>query len=409
MFSLDFNLSEKDGTGRAKISNPIGKKKGQMNKKDSSFLKLKKEFENVFSLFRGSFPKNENAFNGEGRRQEEIIRGIILKHSSPSYQKRIADELCGYGPLEPLLENSCVNEIIVNNKHSIAFEREGVLYVLPDEFLSRLTFDNIIERICTEAHLTVNLKKPFAEGKWRYFRVHITRPPLVREGFHLILRRHPKNIWTFKRLLEESWAPESAVSILKEFIRKKYNILIVGGTSSGKTSLLNACLQELPENERVVIIEDADEILIPNSVSTKLLTQTSPESSLPFIDQEILLKQSLRLRPDRIVMGEVRGGEAKDLLLALSSGHRGSLGTIHGETHHQAVWKIETLAQIGAPQWNYNTIRRLIFSGLQGVVVLERRDSLRLLKGIYQISSLEETGFLFESLYERENVHRINE
>ena len=143
-------------------------------------------------------------------------------------------------------------------------------------------------------------------------------------------------------------------------------------------------------------IEDTDEICIPNSVSTKLLTQTAPESSIAFINQEILVKQSLRLRPDRIVMGEVRGAEAKDLLLALSSGHRGSLGTIHGESHRQALWKMETLIQIGASQWQSDTIRRLIFSGLQGVVVLEKKDSLRLLKGIYKITSLEETGFLFE-------------
>ena len=374
-----------------------------MNKEDPPFKQLKKEFESVFSLFRNSFSKNENSFNGEGKQQEEIIKHIIFKHSSPSCQKRLMDELCGYGPLEPLLKDNHINEIIINDQKHIAFEREGVIRTLSDEFLSQLTFDNIVEKICVEAHLTVNLKKPFSEGKWRDFRVHITRPPLVRRDFHIILRRHPQNIWTFKRLMTESWAPESAISILKMFIQERYNFLIVGATSSGKTSVLNACLQELPENERVVIIEDADEILISNAVSTKLLTQSAPESTMAFIDQEILLKQSLRLRPDRIVMGEVRGGEAKDLLLALSSGHRGSLGTVHAETHHQAVWKMETLAQIGAPQWRSDTIRRLIFSSLQGIVVLERRDSLRLLKGIYKITSLEETGFLFESLYERES------
>lgn len=366
-----------------------------------SFEDLKREFKSVFSLFQNSFSEKKESFHSEGEKQEKIIKDIILKYGSSLYQKRLIDELCGYGPLEPLLEDNSVNEIIINNRKNIAFEKKGVICVLPDEFLSKITFNNIVERICVEAHLTVNLKKPFSEGRWKNFRAHIIRPPLVREDFHLILRKHPKNKWTFDRLMEESWAPDSAVSILKRFIQKRLNFLIVGPTSCGKTSVLNACLQELPENERVVTIEDADEICVPNAVSTKLLTQTAPESSLAFVSQEVLVKQSLRLRPDRIVMGEVRGAEAKDLLLALSSGHRGSLGTIHGETHHQALWKMETLVQIGAPQWQSTTIRRLILSGLRGVIVLERKDSLRLLKGIYEITSLEQTGFLFESLYER--------
>ena len=366
-----------------------------------SFQNLKREFDSIFSLFQNSFSQRDDSFSGEREKQEEIIKDIILKHGSLLYQKRLVNELCGYGPLEPLLEDNNVNEIIINDQKRIAFEKEGVIDVLSDEFLSQVTFNNIVEKICVEAHLTVNLKKPFAEGKWRNFRAHIIRPPLVQKDFHLILRKHPENKWTFDRLMAESWAPDSAVSILKEFIQEKYNFLIVGPTSCGKTSVLNACLQELPENERVVTIEDTDEICIPNSVSTKLLTQMAPESSIAFINQETLVKQSLRLRPDRIVMGEVRGAEAKDLLLALSSGHRGSLGTIHGESHQQALWKMETLIQIGAPQWQRDTIRKLIFSGLRGVVVLEKKDSLRLLKGIYKITSLEETGFLFESLYER--------
>ena len=223
----------------------------------------------------------------------------------------------------------------------------------------------------------------------------------MERDFHVILRRHPKSAWTLEKLLENSWAPPSAVNTLKSFIKERLNFLIAGPTSAGKTSVLNACLRELPKEERVVTIEDASEIALPNPVSVKLLTQTAPESSLAFVGQDELVRQSLRLRPDRIVMGEVRGAEARDLLLALASGHRGSIGTLHSETHRQALWKMETLTQIGAPQWQSATIQRLLFSSLQGVVVVERRGPLRLLKGIYRITGLESTGFLFETLFER--------
>ena len=131
-------------------------------------------------------------------------------------------------------------------KKELLLKRKVLWMFWADEFLSQVTFNNIVEKICVEAHLTVNLKKPFAEGKWRNFRAHIIRPPLVKKDFHLILRKHPENKWTFDRLMAESWAPDSAVSILKGFIQKKYNFLIVGPTSCGKTSVLNACLQELP-------------------------------------------------------------------------------------------------------------------------------------------------------------------
>ena len=358
---------------------------------------LKREFDGIFRLFQKNLTEDSLPEND----LREVMKKIIEENSSPGNRKRIEGELFGYGPLEPLLHKPLVNEIIINNRRNIACEEEGKLQLLEDSFLSDLTFNNIVERLSTEAGLTVNLKKPFAEGKWRSFRIHITRPPLVERDFHVILRKHPKNTWTFERLLQKSWAPPPAVEILKRFVREKLNFLIVGPTGSGKTSVLNACLQETDKTERIISIEDAGEIVLPNPVSLKLLTQTAPESALALIGQEELVRQSLRLRPDRIVMGEVRGAEAKDLLLALASGHRGSIGTLHSETHKQALWKMETLTQIGAPQWQSAVIQRLLFSSLQGVVVVGKDASLRLLKGIYRITGLEPTGFLFENLFER--------
>ena len=363
---------------------------------------LFKEFENILYLFQNSLLNKDLSINPQQEKtKDKIIQKIINENSSQDNKQRILSEFSSFGPLDSLLDEPDINEIIINGKDHIFYEKYGKIEPWEDSFLSTVTFHNIVEKIGTQAKITVNLKKPFNEGKWGPFRVHILCPPIVKEDFHLCLRRHPKNHWTFEKLEKQNWAPSSAVEIVQQFIHEKLNFLIVGSTSSGKTSVLNACLQEIRTQERVLSIEDTDEIILPNKASTKLLSQTDPESSKALIKQEDLVQQSLRLRPDRIVMGEVRGGEAKDLLLALATGHKGSIGTLHGNSHKQALWKLETLAQIGAPQWQSSTIKKLIFSSLNGLIVLEKREGMRLLKGIYKITALEPSGFLFGTLFER--------
>lgn len=363
---------------------------------------LNKEFENILHLFQNSLSSNNLPVHPQQEKtRDKIIHKIVNENSSLENKERILSEFSGFGPLDALLNQPDINEILVNGPSHIFYEKYGKILKLKDSFLSVITFHNMVEKISTEAGLTLNLKKPFAEGKWGPFRIHILRSPIVKEDFHICFRRPAKNLWTLKKLEEQNWAPKQAIEIVHQFIREKLNFLIVGSTSSGKTSVLNACLQEMESNERILSIEDTDEIILPNKASTKLLSQIDPESSKAFIGLDCLVRQSLRLRPDRIVMGEVRGGEAKDLLLALATGHRGSIGTLHGQDHRQALWKLETLAQMGAPQWQSSTVRNLIFSSLNGLLVLEKQEGVRLLKGIYKITALESSGFLFESLFER--------
>ena len=361
---------------------------------------LSKEFKSIFSLFQNSLEVNNNSLQPqEEKAREKVITDIISNNSSPENKKRILSEFFGYGPLDQLLSQDDINEIIINGKDHIFYEKQGRMFILEDSFLSKITFKNIVEKIGTKASITVNFNKPYSEGKWELFRVLILCPPIVKEDFHLCLRKHPKQIWTLEKM--EKLAPPSALEILQQFIKDKLNFLIVGPTSSGKTSILNACLQELPLYERVLSIEDTDEIILPNKASTKLLTQRDPENARPLISQKDLVKQSLRLRPDRIVMGEVRGEEAADLLLALSTGHKGSIGTLHAKDHKQALWKLETLAQIGAPQWQSSTVQKLIFSSINALAVLDKKEGERQLKGLYKITALESSGFLYETLFER--------
>ena len=164
------------------------------------------------------------------------------------------------------------------------------------------TFENFIHRLCPKPP---SLDYPYADGKWKNFRVHIIAPPLTPNSVHITLRKHPVDHWTFSKLQEKQWAPSNVVDLILKILNYKMNILIAGPTSSGKTSVLNACLQACSSNERIILIEDTDELKIPNSFSVKLLTRSL--SPLPYIDQSILVQQSLRMRPDRIAMGEVRG------------------------------------------------------------------------------------------------------
>ncbi|MBC6415816.1 MAG: CpaF family protein [Bdellovibrionales bacterium] len=361
---------------------------------------LSKEFENILQLFRNCLNQNHRSLpSQEQKNKNEIITQIVKKNSSLENQKRILSEFFTWGPLDFLLEQKGINEIIINGKDHIFYEQEGLMKSFPDHFLSLVTFHSFVEKISAEARITVNIKKPYCEGRWKDFRVFVLRPPLVKNSFHLCLRRSSQTCWSFDKFL--NWSNSKALDILKDFIKQKLNFLIVGATSSGKSSVLNACLQELSSYERVIAIEDVDEIVLPNSISLKLLTQKDPESLKSFIDQQDLVKQSLRLRPDRIVMGEVRGKEAKDLLLALTTGHKGCIGTLHAKDHRQALWKLETLAQMGAPEWKNSTVQRLIFSGLQALVVLDKKEGQRYLKGLYKITTLESSGFLFDTLFER--------
>jgi pilus assembly protein CpaF len=254
-----------------------------------------------------------------------------------------------------------------------------------------------MDRLCQEAHTHLTVENPFSEGRFQDFRVTLIGTELTGTHLHLSLRRHPKNPWTFQKLHENGWCSAHTLPLFQKIIAERKNFLVIGPTGSGKTSVLNSFLGLLDEKERVVVIEDTSEIALPNKASMKLLTRDDPQGILSSIDQTQLLKRSLRLRPDRLVMGEVRGAEAKDFLMALATGHAGSFGTLHAQTAAQALIRLEMLIQMGAAQWGLSAIRRLIQLSLDYVIVAGRSPhGQRELQGIYRLCSLEDHGFLLE-------------
>lgn len=314
-------------------------------------------------------------------------------------RERIESEFYADGPLDSLLRDERVTEILINGPRRIWFERDGSWSRLEDEFLSLTTFKNWVQRLSNEAGIGVDLDQAFGNGRWRDFRVHLACAPIVSCDFHISLRRHATTRWTLDRLAGFGWADARDLLTLKALVRAQDNVLIVGPTGCGKTSVLSACLGELDVGERVILIEDTDELPLPNESSSKLLTRQDLRGTLKSYDLTDLLKQSLRMRPQRLVIGEVRGGEAKDLMMALATGHRGSFGTLHARDAKQALLRLEMLIQMGAPQWNTHAIRQLIALSLDHIVVCGFEGSQRRLNGIFRLASLETCGFLLEPLH----------
>lgn len=343
-------------------------------------------------------------FNSDGGSQREALIEEIIRAETQALSElersRICSEFFSFGPLDKLIADAQLTEILVNGPQAIWVERGGRLEAYQDCFLSDITFNNAIELLQSSAGIFVNQEHPFADGDWKNFRLSLVHGSVTKSGTTLSLRRHPENPWTFEKLVDQEWAQTQHISWLRTMLKKRKNFIVVGSTGSGKTSLLNAFLQETGESCRNVIIEDASELKCPNSSSLKLLTRSEARrGEYQEIDQNQLVRRALRLRPDRIVMGEIRGAEAKDFLMALATGHEGSFASLHAQDPHQALLRLEMLIQMGAPQWSLQTIRRVIQLSLHFVVVVEKNfEGKRRLKGLYRLVALEDHGFLMEKV-----------
>lgn len=314
-------------------------------------------------------------------------------------RRRLLKEFLGLGPIEDLLADESITEILVNSPTSIWFERSGQLYPHLDHFLSKNSFENIVDRLTqkTQQHLT--LEKPFVEGHYLDTRLSVVGSSITPGSSAFSIRKHPPMPWSLQALQKAGWCQDEDILLLKQLVASGTNFLVIGETGSGKTSILNALLQETKDNERCLVIEDSSEIRLPNAASLKLLTRTGVTGQYPSVDQQQLLKRALRLRPDRLIMGEIRGEESKDFLMMLATGHQGSMATLHAKNPQEALLRLEMLIQLGAPQWNLTAIRRLIFLSLQMIVLTERTSTgQRRLKNIYRLSSLEDSGLTFDSV-----------
>ncbi|EKO3932093.1 CpaF family protein [Vibrio fluvialis] len=305
--------------------------------------------------------------------------------------KQIEDEVFGLGPLEPLLHDSTVSDILVNGPKSVYVERRGKLERTPYTFIDDRHLRNIIDRIVSQVGRRIDEASPMVDARLSDgSRVNAIIPPLALDGPSVSIRRFAVDKLTMDNLLSYNSLSDPMARFVEAAVKGELNILISGGTGSGKTTTLNIFSGFIPKEDRIITIEDSAELQLQQPHVVRLETRPANLEGKGEITQRDLVKNSLRMRPDRIVLGEVRGSEAVDMLAAMNTGHDGSLATIHANTPRDALSRIENMFAMAG--WNVSTknLRSQIASAIHLVVQMERQeDGKRRMVSISEINGME--------------------
>jgi pilus assembly protein CpaF len=353
------------------------------------------------------------------RRQiEEIIHGIanqerleLSGREQIQLAEEITDDMTGYGPLRPLLLDQSINDIMINGPSSIYVERSGKLERVAVRFRDNDHIVSVAQKIAAQVGRRVDESSPMVDCRLSDgSRVNIILPPLAIHSPCISIRKFPSRRLDMAGLIDNGTMTPALGQLLEIASRSRLNVLVSGGTGSGKTTLLNAMSQFIDSSERVVTIEDAAELQLQQPHVISLETRPPSLEGTGQVTQRDLLWNALRMRPDRIVVGEVRGAEAFDMLQAMNTGHDGSISTVHANTTRDALTRIENMVQMGQPNLPSRTIRAQIVAALDLIVQVERmRDGQRRIVQISEVVGLEGEVIttndiaLFE--YKEEDVH----
>lgn len=290
----------------------------------------------------------------------------------------VASEILGLGPLEPLLADTTVDDIIVNGPQTIYVERSGRLMQVKSRFRDIAHLMNIIQRIVSPIGRRIDEACPFVDARLRDgSRINIVIPPLALDGPLLSIRKIRHTALNEADLLRIGSLSEPMLDFLARAVRSRLNILVCGGTGSGKTTFLNILSAFIEKTERLVTIEDAAELRLHQPHVARLETRPPNAEGSREITARDLLRNALRMRPDRIILGEVRGGEAVDMLQAMSTGHDGSMATMHANGTRDALDRLEMLLGIGGLNADIRSIRRYVSRSVQLIVQLQRMSEGR--------------------------------
>jgi pilus assembly protein CpaF len=303
----------------------------------------------------------------------------------------LLNDMLGLGPLEPLLADEAVNDIMVNGANQVYVERHGKLELTKVRFRDDPHVLNICRRIVSQVGRRIDETTPLCDARLKDgSRVNIIIPPLAIDGPSISIRKFAKKGITLDVMARQGNISPDMCTVLKIAARSRLNILISGGTGSGKTTLLNAMSQMIDQGERIVTIEDAAELQLQQPHVVRLETRPANLEGVGDISMRDLVKNSLRMRPDRIILGEVRGSEAVDLLQAMNTGHDGSLGTIHANRPREALTRLENMVGLAGINLPSKAVRTQIAAAVDMIVQISRmRDGMRRITHISEIVGME--------------------
>ncbi len=347
----------------------------------------------------------------EDEELEEKVEEIVKSRVSGQYcsieqvlsiVQQVYSSIRGFGLLDSIIKDDTITEVMINGPENIFIEQKGRLFKLDKQFESQRRLEDVIQRIVGLAGREVNQANPICDTRLPDgSRVNVVLPPIALCGPTITIRKFSKTPMTIEKLIQYGSITREIADQLEKLVRAKYNIFISGGTGSGKTTFLNALSNYIPKDERVITIEDSAELQITgvdNLVS--LETRNANAAGVGQITIRDLIKSSLRMRPERIVVGEVRGGEALDMLQAMNTGHDGSLSTGHANSTEDMLSRLETMVLQGAAGLPLEAIRQQIASAVDIIIHLSRlRDHSRKTMAISEVLGYENGKIILNPLY----------
>jgi pilus assembly protein CpaF len=337
-----------------------------------------------------------------------IVKEIIAERRVPlnfeeqeKIQADLLDEVFGLGPLEPLLRDSKISDILINDKDHVFIEKGGLLQRVNTSFRDDRHLLQIIDRIVSRVGRRVDESSPMVDARLPDgSRVNAIIPPLALDGPSLSIRRFGTGPLAANQLVQLKSVSPEMMEVLASAVKARISILISGGTGTGKTTFLNILSQFIPRNERLVTIEDAAELRLAQENIVRLETRAPNIEGQGAIKQRQLLINCLRMRPDRIIMGEIRGEEAFDMLQAMNTGHEGSMTTIHSNTPRDAIARLESMVAMGNMNMPEKSVRQQIASAITIVVQATRMsDGTRKVTSVTEITGMEENVISMQEIF----------
>jgi pilus assembly protein CpaF len=338
----------------------------------------------------------------------KLIEQLLQQESVPLNQRErtqitqdVIHEVLGLGPLEPLLADTTINDILVNGHKQVYVERQGRLELTPVRFKDDAHLKKIIEKIVSRVGRRIDESVPMVDARLADgSRVNAIIPPLAIDGPSLSIRKFSKDPLQLHHLIEKRSLTPEIGELMKAIVQARLNVLISGGTGTGKTTMLNILSGFIPDNERIVTIEDAAELQLRQDHVVRLETRPANIEGKGEIAQRELVKNALRMRPDRIILGEVRGAECLDMLQAMNTGHDGSLTTVHANSSRDALTRIETLVSMAGLNLATKAMRHYVSSALDVIIQIARlSDGTRKLISLQEVVGMEGDLITLQELF----------